>query len=147
MNDAPAVLICWFANEQYALPLANVREVTRVRPPTPVPGTPPEICGVIHHRGSVLPIVDIRPLLGLDRPAMTPQTRLVLLVCDDMELGLLADSVSDITAVPDSVEPLPTTMHPERAQFLSGVFRHADRPVAILQLGAVLGAIGRHVHA
>ncbi|MBO9313640.1 MAG: chemotaxis protein CheW, partial [Chloroflexus sp.] len=42
------------ASEYYALPGTSVREIMRWRTPTPVPGAPPVIPGLINQRGQIL---------------------------------------------------------------------------------------------
>src|SRR4051812_49093714 len=66
-TDAPApldVLLIELAGELYGLPSASVREVLRYRTYTPVPGAPPTLPGILSQRGVVLPLVELRPLLG-----------------------------------------------------------------------------------
>jgi purine-binding chemotaxis protein CheW len=61
-------LLCKLADEQYGLPMQVVREVIRWRGPTAIPGTPPTVLGMLHHRGAILPVIDARSLLGIPRP-------------------------------------------------------------------------------
>ena len=40
-----------------SLPSASVREVVRYRDYTPVPGAPPSLPGILHQRGTIVPVV------------------------------------------------------------------------------------------
>ena len=47
---------------------------------TPVPRAPAHVAGVIHHLGRVLPLVDLRPALGLPAAAGAGEGTLALLL-------------------------------------------------------------------
>lgn len=80
--------------EHYALPIADVLEVVKLQDPTPVPGAPETLPGVINRRGQVLALVDLSLLLGTT--ADSQPTR--LLVVDDGRrcAGLAVDEVLDV---------------------------------------------------
>ena len=51
--------------EQFTIDLQNVREVFVVESITPVPGMPAGLVGVTNLRGSVVPLLDLRQMIGL----------------------------------------------------------------------------------
>jgi len=56
----------WLGEAEFALPVNHVQEV--VNPPsvyTPVPLSPPDLVSLFNLRGMVIPVVDLRRLLGL----------------------------------------------------------------------------------
>lgn len=53
------------AREEYAFPIASVREVLRISEITEVPDVAPYLLGILSIRNALLPIVDIRKLFGL----------------------------------------------------------------------------------
>lgn len=50
--------------QAYALPLAEVAGLHKWREPTPYPGGPATLLGLIAERGTTLPLYDLRALLG-----------------------------------------------------------------------------------
>jgi len=52
--------------EEFAFQMERVREILRVERPSEVPGTPKHVLGVLTVRGNILPVVDLRVLLGLN---------------------------------------------------------------------------------
>lgn len=64
----------------YALPIADVSEVTEVGRMAAVPMLPPAIGGVTNHHGDALPVVHRRPLFSVpeERELPCPQHLLVL---------------------------------------------------------------------
>jgi purine-binding chemotaxis protein CheW len=51
--------------EEFAFQMERVREILRVQRPSEVPGTPKHVLGVLTVRGNILPVIDLRLMLGL----------------------------------------------------------------------------------
>lgn len=139
--DLDDALVVRAADELFALPGPAVREVARWRAPTPVPGAPEVIAGIVSQRGMVLPVVDLRVALGL--PAAPPDraTRLVVIHYEAADLALLVDGVIDLTPLPAALDAPPNGLDPARARLLSAVARYDDRPLAVLNLAALIAAV------
>jgi purine-binding chemotaxis protein CheW len=147
-TETTDLLLCVLADERYALPMRVVREVIRWSAPTPVPGTPPTLLGVIHHRGAVLPIIDIRPLLQLSRLSITRNTRLIVVEHDGLSAGIIGDQVADIVEVERAaIEAPPPSLPAAQAQFVTGLTSYDAQPVALLNPAALFAAITSSRHA
>lgn len=136
------LLLVQIADELYAIPSPKVREVVRYRSFTPVPGAPPTLPGILNHRGAILPVIEVRLLLGLAAAMVTRATRFVMASHDDTDLALLVDSVLDLIILPTAtVEALPNALDPARARFLNGVIQYNDQPVALLDIAEVIAGL------
>lgn len=136
------VLLIRLADEIYALPSVYVREVGRYRAFTPVPGAPPLIPGIISQRGVILPVVDLRLVLGMPTVETTRSTRLVTVVYEDIDMALLVDAVIDLAALPpDAFGQPPAGLDPARARFLRAVAFYDDQTVAMLNVGEIVAAL------
>jgi len=72
--------VCFtLAGENFAFPMDLVREI--VRPPdiVTVPLAPPSFLGLANLRGNVLPVLDLRHLLGLTATEPNAATRVVVI--------------------------------------------------------------------
>ena len=142
---APAtldVLLLQLAGELYSIPSASVREVVRYRAYTPVPGSPPSLPGILSQRGTILPVVELRSLLGLTIAPITRAARLVIVAHQDIDMALLAEAVLDLAALPaDALQPLPAALDPARARFLRGIAHHDLQPVMLLDLGELIAGL------
>src|SRR3954469_24823870 len=61
-----------------ALPIGAIREIAPARPPARLPECPPAVLGLSNLRGTVLVVLDLRPLLGYGPAAAAAQRLLVL---------------------------------------------------------------------
>ncbi|NJP05063.1 MAG: chemotaxis protein CheW [Chloroflexaceae bacterium] len=126
----------------YVLNGAYVREVTRWRAPTMVPGAPALMPGIINHRGVIMPVVDMRLLMHMAESPPDRATRYMMIHLDDIEAAFLVDSVIDLINLSDTtVEPLPTAIDPQRSRFLKGVIRIAQEPLGLLDLPAIMESL------
>lgn len=136
------VLLIQFAGELYALPSASVQEVIRYRVFTQVPGAPPVLPGILNQRGTILPVVDLPLLLGLESAPPTRATRLVVVSHNEIDMALLAERVLDLVELPaTTIDPLPTALDPARARYLRGVVHYEDQPVALLDLNELIAGL------
>jgi purine-binding chemotaxis protein CheW len=124
------------------LPGPAVREVARWRAPTPVPGAPAILPGIISQRGVVLPIVDLRLLLGLAAAAPERSTRLIIVQHEGIDLALLVDAVIDLAPIAvTALAATPAALDPGRARLLSAVARHGDRPLGVINMAALIATV------
>lgn len=102
-------LVFHLAGQRYAAPLSSVGEVIRDGEVTPVPGAAPELLGIRHLRGRIVPVLDGARRFGLaSTRAGGEQTRIVVLVHDGHRVGLRVDAVGELLQVDaDAVAPPP----------------------------------------
>lgn len=86
------------AGQAYAAPLDQVSEVIRDGELTPVPGAAPDILGIRHLRGRIVPVLDGCRRLGLtqDPRADVTQVRIVVLTHASHQVGLRVDAVGEL---------------------------------------------------
>ena len=131
-------VILRFAGARYAVNMASVAEVVPVPVLTRIPGSPAWLSGVVNWRGRVLPVLDLRPMVGAPLAPMPTSARLVVLAEDDIEVGLVADMVPGLLDWnARDLEPLPATVATGIAPLVLGVV-DVDGPVAMLDTDAVL---------
>jgi chemotaxis signal transduction protein len=122
---------------RFAVDLASVAEVGRTPAVTRVPGLPSWLAGVANWRGRILPVLDLRPLLGADTSPLDRQARLVVLSEAGVAVGMVVDAVDGTTPMTE-VGPFPPASAPSGANLLSGQVSRDDGPLAVLDVLAVL---------
>jgi len=99
-------------DHRYGVALEAVQEVLRPQPVTRVPAGPPALAGLMNLRGHIVPVVDLRVLLGLGTADET--SFLVIVRADDGPVALLVDEIGDVERVSEGapVPYLPGAGHP-----------------------------------
>lgn len=75
-----------------SLPLNQVAEVLRSRAITPLPGSPPELLGLIGLRGSLVPVYRLADLMGESTPSQTSDLLWILVVPQPELVGLALEA-------------------------------------------------------
>jgi len=107
VDEVHQLLAFELAGAPYAVPVARVREIVRMRPVTPVPRTPEDVRGVISLRGEMIELIDLRRRLGLGSVEPSRRTRIIVTKTEDDEVvGLLVDAVREVLRVSnDAIQP------------------------------------------
>lgn len=79
--------------ERFAVDVRQAREIVVLESLTRVPGAPASLLGITNLRGTVLPVADARPLLGLAPGSVTAGTQAVVLAADDLRAAMPIDRV------------------------------------------------------
>jgi purine-binding chemotaxis protein CheW len=133
------LLAFWVAGEEYGIDIVQIQEIIKVPVITEVPRAPACVLGIISLRGTIVPVADLRSVLGMESRVVDRQSRILVLRGEGEPVGLLVDRVSSVVRFErESIEPVPRTMQPDSSELLSGVGREGDRMLIILDLSAVL---------
>ncbi|MBF0308179.1 MAG: zinc-ribbon domain-containing protein [Magnetococcales bacterium] len=98
--------------ETFAVDLDQVREVLAWSEITQIACAAPHVRGVIHLRGEVVPVIDVRVRLGLSRTVRTPRTCIIIMEpTEDKGKGLIGgmvDAVDEVVDIPEKeLRPAP----------------------------------------
>lgn len=121
------VLEFFLAGEHYAIESKWVRAVLPLSELTPLPGTPGFVLGIIHVRGQVVSVLDIKKFFDLPEQGLSDLNRVILLADGTMQFGILADRIVGATPLllDDLQSPLPT-LTGVRAEYLLGITRRHE---------------------
>ena len=128
-----------FGGGRYGICAPDVAEVVAVPVMTRLPGAPGWLLGIGNWRGHVLPLVDLRPLLGLTVAPLPSSARAVVLAVDGVEVGLVAEAVTGLSPIPAECAPPPVTVDPTAAELLRGIADGGSGgPIGVIDTAAVL---------
>ena len=97
----------------YSLPLNNVIEIIGIQHVTHIPNVPHYIKGIINLRGKIVPISDVRLKFGLDERPYDDKTCIVIVMINDMNVGVIVDRVAEVVSLDKSnMAPPPVTGKP-----------------------------------
>ena len=132
------LLVFWLGSERFGIEVGNVREIYPLEQLTLVPRAPSFVAGVFSARGRIISVIDLRAFLGLPTTGLSDQTKIIVVTNTDqtLEMGILADEVSDVVAVfREDIEPPLITQASVLSEHLQGIT--ADMLV-VLNLNALL---------
>lgn len=92
-RETVSVLVFRVGGERYAVPIESVDHVLEARGLCPLPGAPRHVLGAVLSRMRVVPVLDLRQLLGLEGGGMSDLTRVVVVGASEEFFGLAAEEV------------------------------------------------------
>lgn len=128
------------AQQDYAIPVASVREIIQMAPITSIPQTESYIRGVINLRGKIIPVIDLLARLGLGEATMSRESCVIVLDGPEGQVGTIVDQVQDVLELTQSeIEPpSETSSH----AFVSGFGKKDKRLLVLIDVGTVLKSPG-----
>ena len=123
----------------FGVDILRMREIIRPIDITRVPRAEEFMEGVINLRGKVIPIIDLRRRFGLDSKGHDKHTRIIVIEINNMIVGFVVDSVSEVLRIPaGTVEPPPPVVAGVESEYISGVGKLQDRLLILLDLDKLL---------
>jgi len=138
-KSEPLALVTFrLGSDLYALPAEQVRGVIARQPIVPIPSTPDHLLGVTHFRGEILPVFDLKVLLGLTQEPADPEYFIIARPgADSAALG--CDSCPDIVHVTsDELKPPGSTLASPVARYLRGHVLVPEGTIGVLDVDKVL---------
>ncbi len=133
------VIVFQLKNKEYAIPVNRVSGIEKLLHITRVPKTVSFIKGVINLRGVITPIIDLRTRFGFEEIEYNDSTRIIIVVMNGMEVGLIVDSANDVLDIPvTSIEPQPEVVGHVTSEYISGVAKIDKRLLILVHLEKAL---------
>lgn len=129
------------AGYRFAVEVRYAREVVVFDEYTIVPLAPPHLLGVANLRGNIMPVVDIRPLLGMARAGAGQEVRALVVERDRVKVALLIDEVLGLEPL-DGRSPADDRDGPGPGAVIVARLEREDGDVALLDVRALLTAMG-----
>jgi purine-binding chemotaxis protein CheW len=144
-DTPPALRACLFAlaGSRFAVDVRSTREVALFDEVTAIPRAPRPLIGVANLRGAVLPIVDIRGLLGLPEARPPRSVRTLVLRDDSLVAAAVVDAVIGLEPFDGVIALDDRAAARARAprQFVTGWLAWAGETLALLDVPRLLAAL------
>ncbi len=136
------VLMFTLGGEYYGINILSVQEIRGYEQVTQLANTPEYIKGIVNLRGIIVPIVDMRIWFGQDNPEYNQNTVVIVLNLNGRVIGMVVDSVSDVTALDTSQIKEPPSMGAALdVTFLLGVATLDELTVMLLSIDKLIASI------
>ena len=106
---------------------------------TRVPDVPAYVIGVSNLRGTIIPVIDLRLLFGLDAREPNADTRTIVVNIGNRTMGCMVDAVSQVIRIPvDQIHSAPDAVAADGQRSVEGFARAGDDLFILLDVGSLL---------
>lgn len=106
MNEQVASLISFYINKEvFAFNTLKVRNILEKGQMTKVPNAKEYILGIINLHGNIIPVADLRMMMGVENIKNTQDTAIIVVTDDDKNdslIGFVVDGVKEVFDVETS---------------------------------------------
>lgn len=127
--------------QRYALPIRGVQEIQQIVALSEAHGGSSAVIGMVNLRGSVIPAIDLRILLGLEPQEYRLDTPMIICRIEDGFVALVVDDVDDVIDVPDGSLSAPPKLH-SLADRMIGVCHLDTELVFLLSVEKLVAPLG-----
>lgn len=125
--------------EYYGVDIYKVKIIERISDFTRVPNAPEYVTGVMNLRGDVVTVIDLRKRLNYESFEISNDSRIIIVTVNEMEVGLIVDSSSEVLQLDNEVVDKPPTIGENISDdFVSGIGKKDGRLIILLDLEKVL---------
>lgn len=122
----------------FGIEIRHIREIRRWSLITTLPHAASSVLGVINLRGAVVPVIDLASRLSLGPTAPSACNVFVIARIDQRTVGLLVESVSEITAVRrDRLRDVPAVAGLEERGCVRALVETGEDMIRVIDLRAV----------
>jgi len=135
--------------QRFALPAAQVGQITRATSIAALPKAPPIVEGVVNFHGELVPVLDIRQRFGLAPRELTPDQHFVFARTVSRAIAFRVDRAIGLVGV-DPAQISPAASVSAGIEYVSGIARlpdgllvihDPDRFLSTEEAGALAGAV------
>lgn len=131
--------------KDYGFPILDVDGIINIPEITPIPQTPVFLKGVINLRGKIIPVIDLRLILGMNESNVGQHSCIIVakinLNHNEIFVGFIVDVVSEVFDIPvHDIEKLPNCGDSSNKEFITGIGKVKDKLVILLDLKEIISA-------
>ena len=125
--------------EQYAIDILRVREIREHMPVTRIANSAPAMRGIFDLRGAIVPVFDMRIMLGMASAAAGGNPVVIILDIDGRPAGIVVDAVCQVVALEQgAVKPLPPGTTKVNDACIRGAVSLGDEMLVVLDIARLM---------
>ena len=142
-TETESFILFEIAGTTYAVRSRLVQQVQMIEHVTPVPNAIPVVEGVVHSRGRVIPVLNLRVRFGFQKIPFDLRARLVVINLEGRVVGLVVDTAREFVLIPDAtIEVPPEGITKLSGKYLDGIATIKERLILILNIERVIDVSG-----
>ena len=127
-DQAVPILTFLLAKQRYAFLVADVIEVVAMVNLMSVKDAPAEILGMVNRHGMVIPVLDLRLVMGHQAGSITPATLFVIIQYGEQTIGAVVDEVQQVEYI--DADQLQKSTKP--GKYIRGIISYRDELMQIV---------------
>ena len=125
--------------QEYAFRIEQIQEIVILDQVTKTPQVADYVEGVSNLRGTILPIINLRRLFGLEPKEVDEETRTIVVNVGERTMGCTVDRVTKVMRIPtENIQKAPETVTAEGAHYITGFAKVDDRLFVVLDIDELL---------
>lgn len=134
-------LIFKVVNDEYGIAISYVLEIISMQSITMVPELPDYMIGVINLRGTIIPVMDARKRFMREAMDYNERTCIIVVILDDMQLGLVVDTVEEVLDIAKDMIVDPPTSEAGQSvnRYIQGIVKMQNGIKQIVDCRAIFG--------
>jgi len=142
-TETESFILFEIAGTTYAVRSSLVQQVQMIEHVTAVPNAIPVVEGVVHSRGRVIPVLNLRVRFGFQKIPFDLRARLVVINLGGRVVGLVVDTAREFVLIPDAtIEVPPEGITKLSGKYLDGIATIKERLILILNIERVIDVSG-----
>lgn len=138
MGASVDYLVFEIASRQFAAPLTQVWKVVRAAALVELPRSPETMLGGLNVHGRIIPVLNLRNILGLQDKPLEPDDRMILFEMDrNFRFAGVADKIGDVVSWSDTQIDMQCRIFAESNHIFAGIGKHKGASVSICQMQMV----------
>jgi len=140
LNSATSYVVFSVRGHRLALPLANVKRITRAAAVLPLPGAPAPLRGVVNLQGRLVPVVSLQHWLGLPAQEIQVSDQFIIVQIAERTLVVVVDAVAGLWDGPAEAVSPGAQIGPPLAG-VRGVAQHPEGLLLVTDLAPLLALV------
>ena len=129
--------------EEFLLPIEVTNEIIMMNQLTFVPRAPKFIEGVINLRGTILPAINLRKMMGLTNEVPTLASRIIVAHYEEVMIGLIVDGITYVISLnEDQLQQQTLPSRGNGSELISTISKRGNQVNGILDVAKVLAETG-----
>ncbi|MEA4925520.1 MAG: chemotaxis protein CheW [Syntrophomonadaceae bacterium] len=129
--------------EEYGIPIRDVKEIIGILDITGIPKTPKFLKGVMNLRGKIIPVIDLRLKFGMDEREYTRKTCIIVVEVLTQKvkrlMGVIVDTVSEVIGIHgEDIEPTSAEDNYFDEEFFMGLAKVKGKVIILLDAAKIL---------
>ncbi len=130
-------------SEEFLLPIEVTNEIIMLNQLTFVPRAPQYIEGVINLRGTIVPAINLRKLMGLPNEVPTHHSRIIIAHTDEVMVGLIVDGITYVISVnADQLQQQALPSKGRGSELISTISKRGSQVNGVIDIAKVLAETG-----